>query len=430
MKRMGAVRVWVAAAVLVAVWSGAAAHADETRATDRRAAQAVVVDDTAAPVPSHVIVPQGAVNARWPVVYFFNTVYTGCDDASCGPIIAELKSAPFISVLEDSPAGLGDYVDWRNGSHHNEAAHISLVSYIDAHYPTIPDRAHRIAAGISAGGYGAGLLAADHPDLFGGLASFSGILDLMDKHPVLQAVFVPTSQAPPPHIFSPASPWGPIGVDDVWWRAANPADLVANLADTTVYDAAATGIPCDGREAQSGGVQEAIVRDTSDSFDHAADEAGVGHTSRRLNCGQHDYEHTFQTEIRDWLSRRLPTQGNPATFDYRAVRRTFSVYGWTFTADPRRAPEFLVATDVSRQGFTLTGSGRTTVMTPAWFQPNQLVSVGIGGTRQQLAADNAGRLTMTVDLGPAHAVQEYTAQQWALQLRGGYWHTKHITLSH
>jgi enterochelin esterase-like enzyme len=44
-----------------------------------------------------------------------------------------------------------------------------LVSYIDAHYRTIPDRLSRGLVGHSMGGYGAARIAMKHPDVFGSL---------------------------------------------------------------------------------------------------------------------------------------------------------------------------------------------------------------------------------------------------------------------
>jgi S-formylglutathione hydrolase FrmB len=47
--------------------------------------------------------------------------------------------------------------------------HISreVVTYIDVHYRTIPDRNHRAIAGLSMGGHGALFLALRHSDIFG-----------------------------------------------------------------------------------------------------------------------------------------------------------------------------------------------------------------------------------------------------------------------
>ena len=53
-----------------------------------------------------------------------------------------------------------------------------LVPYIDAHYPTSARRDQRFVVGLSAGGFGAASLGLQHPEVFGGLASYSGYFRL------------------------------------------------------------------------------------------------------------------------------------------------------------------------------------------------------------------------------------------------------------
>lgn len=49
-----------------------------------------------------------------------------------------------------------------------------IVPFVDARYPTAPDRAHRGITGKSSGGYGAMVVPMLRPDVFGGLASHAG----------------------------------------------------------------------------------------------------------------------------------------------------------------------------------------------------------------------------------------------------------------
>ncbi|HEY6901113.1 MAG TPA: alpha/beta hydrolase family protein [Puia sp.] len=53
-----------------------------------------------------------------------------------------------------------------------------LLPYIDSHYPTIPDRAHRAITGLSMGGHGALFLSIRHKELFGAAGATSGGVDL------------------------------------------------------------------------------------------------------------------------------------------------------------------------------------------------------------------------------------------------------------
>lgn len=52
-----------------------------------------------------------------------------------------------------------------------------LITFIDAHYPTIADRAHRGISGLSMGGHGAFYLALKHKNTFGAVNSMSGGVD-------------------------------------------------------------------------------------------------------------------------------------------------------------------------------------------------------------------------------------------------------------
>jgi S-formylglutathione hydrolase FrmB len=52
-----------------------------------------------------------------------------------------------------------------------------LVSYIDGHYKTIPDRLHRAISGLSMGGHGALYLAIRHLNIYGAAGAMSGGVD-------------------------------------------------------------------------------------------------------------------------------------------------------------------------------------------------------------------------------------------------------------
>jgi putative tributyrin esterase len=58
-----------------------------------------------------------------------------------------------------------------------------LISYVDAHYRTIPLRRARAIAGLSMGGYGAAFLGLKHRDRFAALASFSGAVGIAHQTP-------------------------------------------------------------------------------------------------------------------------------------------------------------------------------------------------------------------------------------------------------
>ena len=53
-----------------------------------------------------------------------------------------------------------------------------LMTYVDSHFHTQPDRKHRAVTGLSMGGHGGLYLAIRHPDLYGAAGSTSGGVDI------------------------------------------------------------------------------------------------------------------------------------------------------------------------------------------------------------------------------------------------------------
>lgn len=137
----------------------------------------------------------------------------------------------------------------------------------------------------------------------------------------------------------------------------------------------------------------------------------------------------FDDRAQGWFAGVLgaPTPP-PDAFDYRSAEPSFSVYGWTFTADPRRAQEFLDLFGVSRTGFGVRGSGTVSVTTPPLFEPGSTYIVGDGHT---VPVDHEGRLRFVVDLGPPHAEQQYTPEARAAETVGGesYWREAVVSIT-
>ena len=73
------------------------------------------------------------------------------------------------------------------GDFENFVAH-DVVSYIDAHYRTMPNRSSRGLVGHSMGGYGASRIGMKHADVFGSL--YFRILNVLGT----RVDFPPTSQ--------------------------------------------------------------------------------------------------------------------------------------------------------------------------------------------------------------------------------------------
>jgi S-formylglutathione hydrolase FrmB len=90
-------------------------------------------------------------------------------------LIAELDPAAVV-VLVDAFTAVGgsQFLDSPGiGKYHTYLCD-ELVPYIDANFPTVPQREHRGIQGKSSGGYGSMITPLLRPDLFGGLATHAG----------------------------------------------------------------------------------------------------------------------------------------------------------------------------------------------------------------------------------------------------------------
>jgi S-formylglutathione hydrolase FrmB len=346
----------------------------------------------------------------------------------------------------------GGYRDWYDGSERWETYHIDrLIPYIDSHFRTIADRAHRAIAGFSIGGYGAAHYAARHPDLFTAVGSFSGIVDttLPDApyHGAEASDVRTDAGSPGPARFgSPPPPYRPPDdsgsgcgqsgsssgnrvTEAIDWHNHNPTDLASNLRGLTVYLAAGNGVPCPDDPTSPPTLAFPIepgARAMAESFDGALTNASVVHTADFRSCGVHNIEasqrylHAFWPLMENAFAH--PAQP-PRSFDYRTADRDFSVWGWTFDADPQRAPEFLEIRDAGRAGLMLTGTGTETVVTASLFRPG--TRVGVAGALPAVAiAGRSGRITLRVDLG-----RPDTSPQFAPGSPQPAWTTRRVRLS-
>ena len=108
-----------------------------------------------------------------------------------------------------------------------------LVRYVDSHYRTYAERAHRGIAGLSMGGVGALTLALKHPDLFAATMSHSGVVSVLldESNPFSPpARYVPS----PDSVRAPATSWKArllmaLGPSVERWRSYQPANLVEQL---------------------------------------------------------------------------------------------------------------------------------------------------------------------------------------------------------
>jgi S-formylglutathione hydrolase FrmB len=390
----------------------------------------------------------------YPVLYLFHggeyNENTWLDQSDVEQFTRPFTGDQAAIVVMPDGGPMGFYTDWHDGTQLWESYHIRrVIPYVDEHFRTLADGAHRAVAGFSLGGLGALNYAARYPELFAAVGSFSGLTDLtFPEANYLGAGATPQydagspgpvqGDAPAPAYHAPddegsgcqggGDQFGDRVFDPVQWHNHNPTDIGSNLRGIGVYLAAGTGIPCGPQDA--GGSPSLLpwvepgVRETAKRLDTALTVGGVEHETDFYLCGLHTMLYAQRDLHRFWpymlahFGRTLPTP-----FDYRTADKDFSVRGWSFRADPARAVEFLEVRNASAAGFNLTGSGTETVVTPGAYTPGQQVDV-TGAKPAVATADTQGRVRLAVDLGPAHQRNQFK--------RLGpkpVWHTRVVTLS-
>jgi S-formylglutathione hydrolase FrmB len=376
-------------------------------------------------VKFNVLLPVGyrGSGRRYPVLYLL----AGADDnedswLSATDLVAFTAGLPAAEqAIVVLPTGdpLGVNVDFRNATQHWETLYIEhLTPYIDSHYRTLPDRGHRAIAGLSAGGLTAMHDAARHPQLFAAVGSFSGLDDVTLLSPAGELTLFPLERVDEVCDGGQPADSGIVGdplTDDVYWHNANPADLAENLGGISVYVAAGDGVPCNARDVQDFShtplnVLEPAADAMSQSFAVALSRAGVAHRTDFYGCGIHWFTY-FQRDLHAFWPQMVKGFGSapPASFDFRSADPVFTAWGWSFSADRKRAAEFLDIHRASATGMTLTGSGTEHVTSAPLFAPGAVIHMS-GATTSSVRADAAGEISFDVDLGPAHRAQQYTPE--------------------
>ncbi len=154
---------------------------------------------------------------HWPVLFLLHG--SGHDRHS---VLREVVPQDHAQWLEDALLVIpdGDQGWWLDSPVLPDSCYgqyvLELLEFVDHRYRTIPNRAARGICGFSMGGYGAMLLAAQHPVLFGAASSLLGPVDIVQMHPQYHRLALL------------------LGPELTAWQRHNPAYLAASLADTAL----------------------------------------------------------------------------------------------------------------------------------------------------------------------------------------------------
>jgi diacylglycerol O-acyltransferase / trehalose O-mycolyltransferase len=221
--------------------------------------------------------------ATYPVLYLLH----GCCDTyeswdRSTRIGSRTKKLPMIVAMPEG-GDVGFYSDWQEGPKWETFHTVELPGLLAAEYRA-SDRA--AVAGLSMGGLGALAYAARHPDQFGAVASFSGIVHTR-LSPATSAGYLDLVQS---YGGEPLKLWGdPEDNEDVW-REHNPYDLAEKLKGRPVFISCGNGKPGPLDTAETG--PDSIERNLLKENEALADqfkEVGVDAEVRLYGDGVHDW---------------------------------------------------------------------------------------------------------------------------------------------
>jgi S-formylglutathione hydrolase FrmB len=366
--------------------------------------------EVAEPTGVRILLPDGydaSGNTRYPVLYLLHGAvddYKSWTDK--GDAQAITAGQKLIVVMPDSGPG-GGYTDWYNngafGTPAWETYHLrELIPWVDANYPTRPNRTGRALAGLSMGGGGTMKYAAVAPDMFVAAAAFSPAVD--NNRPEMIAV---TEAGGPPGAI-----YGERVTEEVRWRNANPLDLAENLGGLKLWILTGNGQP--GGPAPGGNNFDGVewsVHEQALSLDARLTQLRYPHTFVDYGPGGHQWFY-WQRDLRQVLPQIMETfakpPATPVAFVYKKADPDYAVYGWSVHV-ARKSMEFSQLRVYSGKRFALSGSGTGTVTTGRLFRKRSKVVATVGTARLQVVADGKGRVKVPVPLGPANPQQQYTA---------------------
>ena len=172
----------VAAAFLLALLAAVYVGRAEPKSAPARLERAIYSPAVKGRLRLSIYLPSGYASAqrRYPVVYFLHGLPASPTSFRGADFLARALELSGRKAIIVAPQGARDndsdpeYLDWGTGRNWETAITRDIVGYVDSHFRTIPQRRGRAIVGLSAGGYGAVILALHHLAAFSVVESWSG----------------------------------------------------------------------------------------------------------------------------------------------------------------------------------------------------------------------------------------------------------------
>lgn len=413
-----------ATAAAVTPVDGAGLHVLSSRQLDPRLLEVrVSTPDLRKPADVRILLPEGydaRASRRYPVLYLLHGTSGGASDwTTMGDAEETTAGQPLIVVMPDIALGRdggGWCSDWVNGRAYGpprwETFHVDeLIPWVDRNLQTVAERDGRAIAGLSQGGFCSMSYAARHPDLFAAALAYSGAPDIATDPTVkagatavINATEVGLDGVPANSIF------GDRATNEINWAAHDPTTLAGNLRGMRLLLFSGTGTPgpLDPPGPPNPGATgiEAATHLSTESFHRRLGELGIPSSYDSYGPGTHTWPY-WARDLRRSIAPLMDAFAHPprpVRVDYKSADAEYEVFGWR-VAMQRGAREFSRLADAGPDGFSLSGSGRGVVDTPAVYTPGRAYRVAVSGDGDPstglVEADAAGRLRVGVGLGPA-----------------------------
>jgi enterochelin esterase-like enzyme len=350
--------------------------------------------------------------------------------------VAETSFCPKCWWIDDLDSVVAKVPYWRNFPLTKIKAdrHLrdELIPLVESMFRVRTDRAGRGVIGNSMGGAGAVQQAMRHPDLFsfaGGVSPWQ--LDVATEYND------PGSELISIYFRRQGYPYRSEG--EIHYRNVSPSELAGNVLGSALETFVSAGDGCFepaenvteqkshcGRSVELFPVTEKVLRRDERHVSPQWAESGMPHVVDEL-LGVHYYPDG--DVYRSWYLERINAHFarplvDPVRISHKSAYPHFRAWGYDFAVD-RPNVEFLSVLGARLDGrqLGLAGTGTATVTTPQTFTPGRSYRVratdGAGAVHESTAAaDSAGRLRITVNLGPAHGEDERTqliaAGQWTV----------------